>query len=564
MSPTRRSAPPPEIPYDPLTEATVVGNAILTPSTIDEAIDEGLEAQDFHDPTHRALWEAIVTVNFRDGARVDTGSIASELAPEILDRAGGVPGLQALQTAVPSSKGTVDRVRRLHAFTERRRAIDLSYQLRDAARTGTDWRTVAQRLNQLGARRADQPNHLDLRWVDQVHLDPPPEPATLVDGFIRAGELSVIVAPRKLGKSWVGMQLAILLAQGEGHLFGTLPIRQQCRVLIAQGELDEWGTYDRWNYLCSRDRVPGGKPPGIAESFDRWKIRTEEYAESWQQEGRTYRRKFTEAVLDRRIEPTIVANGIDVLVIDPWAVFYAGSENSNDETEAALGELRELSRRTDVAIVIIHHISKAGEVREPEDLWRGAGRLADWASTGLTMMPHYLKKGEAEKAGLDRKTARRYADLYFMRRHKPTDDFSIALDPTNGWWDRWEPAAKPVAPRAAQTEGRSFNPPDVAAALAAAGGRWGSLREATASLGVSPDTTRRVVEAAVASGHIIPTDGKKAGAKGYTLPDQAPPTLGFDRFDDGTSADDLEAYHHEHGGDIHLDLDDPLGPDDDQ
>lgn len=87
---------------------------------------------------------------------------------------------------------------------------------------------------------------LNLRWVHDALDNPPPEPPELVEGFMRAGEIIAIAAPRAIGKSWLTYNLAALLDRGEGNFLGQLPIRQKVRTLIAQGEIDEWNAWDRW------------------------------------------------------------------------------------------------------------------------------------------------------------------------------------------------------------------------------------------------------------------------------------------------------------------------------
>src|SRR5207253_119878 len=123
-----------------------------------------------------------------------------------------------------------------------------------------------------------------------------------------------------------------------------------------------------------------------------------------------------------------------------WAVFYAGEENTNDQVEAALGKLRQLALTHGVAFVLMHHFGKQSGAKpsEPEDLWRGASRLPDWASTRLTMQLHYTES-QANKQGMTRQQARRYVDLKFLRRAEPTEDFSISFDPDTGWWNHWTP-----------------------------------------------------------------------------------------------------------------------------
>jgi hypothetical protein len=348
---------------------------------------------------------------------------------------------------------------------------------------------------------------LTVRSVGEALASPPVEPEELVRGMLRRSELLVLGAPRGIGKSLAAAQLAWLLRNGHGRFLGALPIVRSARVLIAQGELDQWGTYARWRKLT-------GDEPGrndVLESFDRWRIRVVKMRTSRRDDGGSDTAEFLDAILDPKVEATIVEHKIDVLIIDPWAVFYAGAENSNDEVEAALDKLRDLAMRTGCAIVILHHLSKALDVREPEDAWRGASRLADWASTRVTFLPHYSEP-KAKEQGMTRQQARRYVDVKFLRRAEPTDDFSIALNPETLWWERWN------APEDAAADRRiKLNPVDVADRLrATTTGEWPSVRAAADDLGLSQDPASRLLKQAARAGLIEPFEGPR-NAQGYRL-----------------------------------------------
>lgn len=352
------------------------------------------------------------------------------------------------------------------------------------------------------------PLSLSIRWVADAMADPPPEPSVLIDGLLRAGEMSVVGALRALGKSWFAYNLAILLGRGEGLFCGQLPVRRRARVLIAQGELDEWGSWQRWQRLCGTD----GPPPGVAESFDRWRIRVlRKRASGRSDSGGGWADEWMEASIDGQLEDAIVTHGFDVLIIDPWRVYFAGAENSNDEVEAGLERLRSLARQTGVAVVILHHLGKNTETREPEDLWRGASRLADWASTRVTMLPHYTEH-QAREQGMTRQQARRYVDLRFLRRSEPTDDFSIVWNPETGWWERW---ASPI--EAADSRRVNLNPADVAQVCRDSGGDWPSIVAAADALDVSQGTARKLLAGAVRHGLLEPYKGAR-GATGHRLP----------------------------------------------
>jgi hypothetical protein len=338
---------------------------------------------------------------------------------------------------------------------------------------------------------------LEIRWVDDLDRHAmPPEPPVLVEGLLRRGEMCVFGAPRAIGKTWLAYNLAIGLARGEGRFLGNLDIVTQANVLYLQGELDQWGSAVRWKLLTGA----ASPLPHVAETFDRVRFRTvKRRVERTGPSGRLTE-EYVDAHIDDRIEAAIVEHAIDVVIVDPWAVYLAGAENSNDEVEAVLGQLREITLRTGVAWVIIHHITGKAERSswtEPEDLWRGATRLADWASTRVTVLPHYTE-AQYKELGLTRREARRHANVHFLRRSTPTDDFTMRLD--QGWWVAWTPdddapGTTPVL--------------ELARALMDEGGEVGSIRDIARLMNMSPTTATQLVADAARAGLVVVAPGPR-------------------------------------------------------
>lgn len=365
---------------------------------------------------------------------------------------------------------------------------------------------------------------LSLVTLGDLLADPPEQPPELIEGLIRRGELCVIAAPRAVGKSWLVSNLAILLAAGTGHLFGQLEVVAPARVLLCHGEVDAAEAVRRYQLMIGSPSCPGTDFHGrLVNTFDQWKITlTEKRVNRPQPDGSTITTTHVEALLDGRLEADIEANDIDVLILDPFAVFYAGKENSNDEVEAALAELRRLHLKYGLTIVVVHHFGKSQEGRDPEDLWRGASRMADWASTRVTVTPHYTAT-QASDRGISRADARRFIDVTFLRRSTPLEDLTAERD-LDGWFIPWEPPAddtdhgdhgQPGRPAVVRTR---WTPPNIAALLDADGSEWHSLRAASAAMGISKDSAARVLREAVNVGAIVTFDAAR-GAVGYRLPD---------------------------------------------
>lgn len=356
------------------------------------------------------------------------------------------------------------------------------------------------------------PTTLRLRWVEDALANMPPEPEPVVTNLLRRGEVTVLGAPRAIGKTWASLNLATILAQGEGDLFGSTLFQPagQRRVLYLQGELGEWGSASRWEMTCA-DQLRSTFPPGqVAETFERVRIRTTHRKVTDVSDGVVYEDTHTDAVVDHRLEPAIEAGNFDVLVIDPWATFFAGNENNNDETEAAIVALTDIARRQNIAVWIVHHISAKTQhstLAEPEDLWRGASRLADAVATRVTVLPHYTA-ADAKKAEMDRMTARKFIDIHVLERNGPPIPM-LHAQREGVWWKTWVPP----------TPGRpsELSQHEVALKLRQAPGKMvGSKRQLCDLLGKSHSAVDRVIEGMIDMGLIETVPGAR-NSVGYRL-----------------------------------------------
>ena len=276
------------------------------------------------------------------------------------------------------------------------------------------------------------------------------EDQPLIDGLIDRGAHTVLVAPRKMGKSWLAMQIAHAVATGHGTVLG-LPVAAQANVLFCHGELTDRAVQTRWR--LQQPAEPG--LPNLHNWMRGWNLKIRKHRTFIDGDLVDYHRPAIDGPLDQ----LLADHQIGLLVIDPWASYFAGSENSNDETEAALGLLSDLASRHNLATLIVHHPSKVRDVREPEDMWRGASRLPDWADTLVTLVPYWhTQPNKALEHGLDRQQARQYGRLHITRRSTPTADRTVRRT-TNLRWVLWDPDTEGIG-------GQPVDDPDHP-------GRWG-------------------------------------------------------------------------------------------
>lgn len=74
-----------------------------------------------------------------------------------------------------------------------------------------------------------------------------------------------------------------------------------------------------------------------------------------------------------------------LLVLDPLVRLHRCDENSSAEVSALLGALRELNRRHDVAIAVVHHLSKKARAHLGQAL-RGSGDLHAWTDSACYLV----------------------------------------------------------------------------------------------------------------------------------------------------------------------------------
>ena len=334
------------------------------------------------------------------------------------------------------------------------------------------------------------PGFLDLADLYENPPDPSPR---IVDRLLRSGERLVLVAPRNLGKSWAVLQLAQEVARGGGSFLG-FKVSQQTNVLALLGETDDEALHER---LVAQGYGPLRRGVVFYDASGRSHISVESETENVIRGDRQLRRTRTMAELPQGLEQAITDRGIGLLIVDPWAAFYRGDENSNDQVSRALSELDGVIYRTGVAVVITHHPAKSsGKVTQnaaPEDTWRGASRLADWATVRLTVREHFTMT-EAKNKGLSRMDARRTVDVSVLTRGRPIADFVMTADTETRRW-----SISDLAPTHATVK---LSAEQAAAACRDAGG-FESTRGAGDAMKVAPATALAALEDAERVGLVV-------------------------------------------------------------
>ncbi len=201
--------------------------------------------------------------------------------------------------------------------------------------------------------------------VGQIQ-EPDNEPGWLVDQLWSRAAVGFVAGPPKLGKTWLGLDLALSVATATPSL-DTFEVAEPADVLIYLAEDHPSMVRTRLAGLC-RHR-------GLDLDAARVHVIT---AASLRLDLESDRLRLIETVA--RISPRL-------LVLDPLVRLHRRDENQAGEVAELLAFLRELQRGYDLAVCVVHHMRKGGAGRAGQAL-RGSSDFHAWTDSALYLTGH--------------------------------------------------------------------------------------------------------------------------------------------------------------------------------
>lgn len=178
------------------------------------------------------------------------------------------------------------------------------------------------------------------------------------------GAVGVIGGPPKTCKSWLGLELAVSVASGAACL-GRFEVAAPGTAVVYLAEDALHDVRHRVAQLCQHR--------GLAlAGLDLHVI--------------TAPRLRLDLERDRRaLDATLAALRPKLLVLDPLVRLHSLDENSAADISGLLGFLRELNRRHQLALVLIHHMAKRAR-RDPGQALRGSSDLHAWTDSACYLV----------------------------------------------------------------------------------------------------------------------------------------------------------------------------------
>lgn len=311
-----------------------------------------------------------------------------------------------LLNAAQSSAFAFSYATQVKADYTRRRLLLLSKEAGELVSANTPCEDIISRVREVLESIEDGSRKVQI--VDAVSFvrEKIAEPPQVIHGVIRAGQVGMMAASSKAGKSWALLAIGMAVASGVEWLgWKTTP----GRVLYINAELPLYDMQTRLETLAHAMGLPG-----VPAGFDVWHLRGE---------TKTIRDLIPEIM--RRIR---AAGPYAMILPDPLYCFGGGrDENDNAEQAKTMGELSELAERSAAAVWVAHHFSK-GNKRDTDHLDRasGAGMFARAVDTFMTMTRH-----EEEHAYSVEVTCRSFAkpDKFVVRWEYPIWTVAKDLDP---------------------------------------------------------------------------------------------------------------------------------------
>lgn len=188
----------------------------------------------------------------------------------------------------------------------------------------------------------------------------------LVRGLWGRRAQGVVGGAPKLGKSWLGLDLAVSVATDTPCL-GHFPVDDPGPALVYMAEDDAPIVRARLASLCRHRRLDLARLDLNVITVPVLRL---------DNEGDRHRLVATIQDLAPRI-----------LLLDPLVRLHRLNENKAQEVSGLLGFLTELQRTFDLAVVVVHHTSKKARSRPGQSL-RGSSDLHAWGASNAYITEH--------------------------------------------------------------------------------------------------------------------------------------------------------------------------------
>ncbi len=274
--------------------------------------------------------------------------------------------LVELFDAVPNAGNVAFYARQVRESHEKRQAVLAAHRLIEA--NGENLDATLETLTNVQRQSTTEPECYtfgELLDTHQVLREP------IIEGLLRRGETMNVIAPSKVGKSWLVSSLAFQIALGREWLGMEC---HQGKVLIADNELHP-------ETMASRLRAVSNALEIVPEDI----------------EDRVKLLPLRGHLKDlKALGPLLRTHGRDcsLVILDAFYRFLPAEsdENSNAQMAHLYNHLDSYAREIGCSFAIVHHSSKGSQAgKTVTDVGSGAGSMARATDTHLVLRHHEVK-----------------------------------------------------------------------------------------------------------------------------------------------------------------------------
>ena len=189
----------------------------------------------------------------------------------------------------------------------------------------------------------------------------------LVDTLWTRAGVGIIGGAPKLGKSWLGLDLAVSVASGTPCL-DVYDVPEPGPVLLYMAEDPDAAIKQRLCGLCRHRGLDLQDLPLFVITVPSLRLDLE--------------------VDQRRLHNTVAHLQPRLLLLDPFVRLHRIDENHSGDVAAILADLRQLQRTFDLAVVVAHHTRKNTRPGGAGQNLRGSGDFHAWYDSSLHLHRH--------------------------------------------------------------------------------------------------------------------------------------------------------------------------------
>ena len=189
-----------------------------------------------------------------------------------------------------------------------------------------------------------------------------PERRWLVDTLWARAGVGIIGGAPKLGKSWLGLDLVVSVASATPCL-DTFEVHESGPSLLYMAEDGAADIKARLSGLCRHRGLDLQALPVYVITVPTLRLDLDDD--------------------QRRLQATVAQLRPRLLLLDPFVRLHRIDENHSGDVSAILAYLRQLQRRFDVAVAVVHHTRKHTRPGAVGQNLRGSGDFHAWCDSSL-------------------------------------------------------------------------------------------------------------------------------------------------------------------------------------